>query len=263
MKVGNVDILQSALSDESQEQPAEVQQEQQPVAEATGEQTAATPAETQEQQQDEPTKGLQAALIAERRKRQELEAWIRSQQAAPRQEPPQAQGNDAPDPANYHGNEQQYWRDLARYEARQELLQFQEQARKQHEMAALNERVAKQQARMAEVVTAGQSKYRDFDAVINSGLAPFLSETLRDELGASDQGEDVAYYLGKNPQEAARLSQLDPRSLAREIVRLEQKVSKPVNPVIPQTLTQVRDSRGRFEAPYDGPTPLDAILGRK
>lgn len=262
MKVGNVDILQSALSDESQEQPqAEAQAPE--AVEATGEQTAATPAETQEQQQDEPTKGLQAALIAERRKRQELEAWIRSQQAAPRQEPPQAQGNDAPDPANYHGNEQQYWRDLARYEARQELLQFQEQARKQHEMAALNERVAKQQARMAEVVTAGQSKYRDFDAVINGGLAPFLSETLRDELGASDQAEDIAYFLGKNPQEAARLSQLDARSLAREIVRLEQKVSKPVNPVIPQTLTQVRDSRGRFEAPYDGPTPLDAILGRK
>lgn len=263
MKVGSVDILQSALSDESENQPqTEAQAPEAEQVEATGEQTAATPAETQEPQQDEPTKGLQAALIAERRKRQELEAWIRSQQqVAPRQEQQASEG--VPDPANYHGNEQQYWRDLARHEARQELLGLQEQARRHAETVALNERVAKQQERMAQVVTAGQSKYRDFDAVINGGLAPFLSDSLREELGASEQAEDVAYFLGKNPGEAARLAQLDPRSLAREIVRLEQKVRKPEMPAIPQTLTQARDSRGRFDAPYDGPTPLDAVLGRK
>ncbi len=258
-----MDILQSALSDESQEtaeQPTD-QVEQQPV-EATGEQTAAPPAEDQEAR-DDPIKGLQAALIAERQKRQKLESLIRQQQqqAAPAKEQKPADG--APDPAQYQGNEQQYWRDLARHEARQELLEFQRAAQQEAQRRQTDAQIAEQQKRMAEVVTVGQGKYRDFDAVINGGLAPFLSDTLREEIGASAIGEDLAYYLGKNPGEAARLSQMEPRSLAREIVRLEGKVAAPARQSIPQTLTQARDSRGRFDAAYDGPTPLDAVFSRK
>ena len=181
----------------------------------------------------------------------------------PKTEPKQDAG--APDPAAYEGNPQQYWRDLARYEARQELQAAVAEAQQAQKQAQENERITAVQQRLNDTVAKGQVKYRDFDAVINGSLAPFLTDALREEIGHSEAGHEVAYWLGKNPAEAQRLSALDARSLAREIVKLEGKVVAPPKPVLPQTLTQVRDSRGQFaNAPaYDGPTPLDAVLSRK
>jgi hypothetical protein len=46
---------------------------------------------------------------------------------------------------------------------------------------------------------------------------------------ASDNGPDIAYYLGTNPKEADRISRLEPFLQAKEIGRLEAKVaSEPV-----------------------------------
>lgn len=234
-----------------------------PAAEPTGEAVSETPAEPQQETNDS-AKGLQAALLAERRKRQELEAQMREwqQQQAPK---PAAKPDAAPDPAAYEGNPQQYWRDLARYEARQTLQEAVAEAQQAQQQKAENERQAQVQQRLDTIVATGKSKFADFDAVINGGLAPFLTDELRTEIAASDAAHEVAYWLGKNPAEAQRLSVLDPRSLAREVVKLEAKVIAPPKPVLPQTLTQVRDSRGQFaNAPaYDGPTPLDAVLSRK
>jgi hypothetical protein len=272
--------LQSVFSDndpehiEQERQPEQAQPVQQKQApESTGEQQAAPPAEQSQEAQeaapDEPQqrqKGLEAALLAERRRRQELEQLIRqSQQQAPQPAAQAAAPDGLPDPANYQGNEQQYWRDLARFEARQELLEYQKQAQRYAEQESANKRIAATQEKLAAAVLNGQSKYRDFDAVINGGLAPFLNDALREEIATSELGDDVAYYLGKNPAEAARLAGLsDPRALAREMVRLESKVKAPAPINIPQTLTQARDSRGQYQtAAYDGPTPLDAVLARK
>jgi len=119
--------------------------------------------------------------------------------------------------------------------------------------------------RLNAAVAIGQGKFKDFDAVINGGLAPYLNDSLREEIAASDHGPDVAYWLGKNPAEARRIAALPSRAQAREIVRLESKVAQPERPVLPSTLTDTRDSRGRFANAdaYEGPTPLDAVLGRK
>lgn len=260
-----MDILTSALSEEGQQEPQQVEQVAEQVApnqeqhQATGEE-AAPPAESQETREEPQAKGLQAALLAERRRRQELERMLSEQQ-----QPKQQQTDDgAPDPAKYQDNPQQYWRDLARYEARQELKSAEEQRQQREREAAENQRLHETKAKLDAAVAKGQQKYRDFDAVINGGLAPFLTDSIREEIAASDVGDDVAYWLGKNPAEAHRLASLDGRALAREIARLETRVTKPPAPQIPQTLTQARDARGQFaQASYDGPTPLDAVLGRK
>lgn len=241
------------------EAPAPIQDET-PAAAPTGEESAATPAEAQQETNDS-AKGLQAALLAERRKRQELEAQMRQwqqQQATPAQDA-------APDPAAFQDNPQEYWRQLARHEARQALSEAAKAQKEEQAQRTENERIQSVKSRLDAVVAAGQTKYRDFDAVINSGLTRFLNDALREEIAASELGDDVAYWLGKNPGEAQRLSGLDTRGLAREVVKLESKVRVPPKPVLPQTLTQVRDSRGQYAnaAAYDGPTPLDAVLGRK
>jgi len=265
--VGNLENLASILGDEGKPvvesvavEASEPIQSEAPAAEPTGEESA-TPAEPR-QETDDSAKGLQAALIAERRKRQQIEAELQQWR---QQQQPQKHDDAAPDPAAFENNPQEYWRQLARYEARQELQAAVQQAQQAQQQQKENERIASVKERLDAAVFTGQQKYRDFDAVINGGLAPFLNDAMREEIAASDVGHEVAYWLGKNPAEAARIASLDARSLAREVVKLETKVTALPKPVLPQTLTNVRDSRGQFASanPYDGPTPLDAVLGRK
>lgn len=262
--------LSSILSDEGNEpavesapvEAVEPIQTETPAAEATGEEVAATPAEAPKETND-TARGLQAAVVAERQKRQAVEARLRQLQQA--QQGTQQPADGAPDPAQYQDNPQEYWRLLARHEARQELANAVQQSQQAQAQHAETERVAQVQDRLNAAVFIGQSKFKDFDAVINGGLAPFLSDAMREEIAESEHGPEVAYWLGKNPAEAQRLSVLSPRALAREVVKLEAKVVAPPKPVLPRTLTQDRDSRGQFAnaAAYDGPTPLDAVLGRK
>ena len=85
---------------------------------------------------------------------------------------------------------------------------------------------------------------------------------MREAIGESELGDDVAYWLGKNPAEAARIAQLSERQMVRELTKLEGKLTAPKPTPIPRTLTTERDSRGQFAQRYDGPTPLDAIFAR-
>lgn len=256
--------LDSVLNEqpENPEPQEPAQQEAPEVLAETGEHQA-PPAEEETERE---TKGLVAGITAERQKRQLAEqraAQLEQQLRQFSQQPPK-QDDGPPDPEKFQDNPQEYWRLLARHEARQELNQFaakakEEQAaqRQQAEQQALNERVNS-------VIAKGQAKYQDFDAAINAGLGPFLTPTLRDAIAESDIGEDVSYWLAKNPAEAHRIAQLSERQMVRELTKLESKVTAPPQRAIPQTLTSARDSRGQFTAQrYDGPTPLDAILARK
>lgn len=225
----------------------------------TGEEVQAPPAT--EDPIEKRIKGLEAAAAAERRKRQQIEEQY---QRLAQQQQPQRTEEGPPDPERFQDNPQEYWRLLARYEARQELQQV---VRQSQEQQAANQRQAAAMAtkdRLDSLILRGQAKYGDFDAVINAGLGPFLSPTLAEAIAESEVGDDVSYWLGKNPAEAHRIAQLPERQMVRELTKLESKVTAPVRPSIPQTLTAVRDSRGQF-APqrYDGPTPLDQILARK
>jgi hypothetical protein len=74
-----------------------------------------------------------------------------------------------------------------------------------------------------------KTKIPDFDATISSYVdkggqfAPHVIE----ELHESEHGPMLAYQLAKNPALAAQLNSLSPRDAAREIGRLEAKVSLP------------------------------------
>lgn len=251
--------LDDVFNEPAQDKPVA----EQPQAEAveppqeTGEQKA-TPA-TEEDPIERRIRGLEAAAAAERHKRQQMEQAYRQLQEK-QQAPAKADG--PPDPNEYQDNPQEYWRLLARYEAREELKQTLTAAQEQKQREAQEAQQAEVQKRLDSVVMRGQAKFQDFDAVINSGLAPFLSQTLREAIGESDVADDVAYYLGKNPQEAARIAGLSERQMVRELTKLESKLTTPKAPSIPQTLTTARDSRGQFVPRYDGPTPLDAIFAR-
>lgn len=108
---------------------------------------------------------------------------------------------------------------------------------------ALKEVTTKQQAeaqkREVEALTTGweekatraDKKYDDFDEVVGDlkPTTPFAVAIME-----AENGEDVAYYLGKNPKEAARIAALPPRAQIREIGKLEAKLlAEPPKPKTP------------------------------
>ena len=65
------------------------------------------------------------------------------------------------------------------------------------------------------------TKYDDFDEVVGD-LTP--TSHLNIAIMQAENGDEIAYYLGKNLAEATRIANLDPISAVREIGRLEAKL---------------------------------------
>ena len=71
-----------------------------------------------------------------------------------------------------------------------------------------------------------RDRFADYDTVTrNPGIAitPSMAEIIRD----SDVGPDLAYHLGKNPVEAAKIAALPPTRQAVELGKLEARVTAP------------------------------------
>lgn len=88
-----------------------------------------------------------------------------------------------------------------------------------------------------------RSKYNDFEQIAyNPQLR--VTDVMAETIKASDIGPDLAYWLGSNPKEADRISRLSPLLQAREIGKIEAKLSieppqkkttsapEPIRPVI-------------------------------
>jgi hypothetical protein len=103
---------------------------------------------------------------------------------------------------------------LASHKA-EELLRNREQQRARQEMVeAYHER--EEDAR---------GKYDDFEQVAYNPKLP-VTNVMAETIQASDIGPDIAYFLGSNPKEAERISRLSPFLQAKEIGKIEAKLSE-------------------------------------
>lgn len=79
-----------------------------------------------------------------------------------------------------------------------------------------------------ELADAGTEKYEDFEEVVfseNIKVTPEMASTIF-EIDDVDLQVDVAYYLGQNPKETARIARLSERRQIAEIGKLELKLSE-------------------------------------
>jgi hypothetical protein len=90
-----------------------------------------------------------------------------------------------------------------------------------------------------------RSKYEDFEQVAYNPNLP-ITTVMAETIQASDVGPDLAYYLGANPKEADRISRLSPYLQAKEIGKIEAKLSD--NPPVKKTTS--------------APPPIAPISGR-
>ena len=80
------------------------------------------------------------------------------------------------------------------------------------------------EGKFQEAIKKGQGKYSDFMEVLNN---PSFRQTSAVAFAVknSDMADDLAYYLGTHLDETYKLNTLDPLSAAREIGRIESKIS--------------------------------------
>jgi len=109
--------------------------------------------------------------------------------------------------------------------------------RKAEELVARRESAKQQSVLLEQYQTKeeeARDKYDDFEQVAYNPNLP-VTDVMAQTIQASDIGPDVIYYLGSNPKEAQRIAQMAPYMQAREIGRLEARLSD--NPPTRRTST--------------------------
>jgi len=140
-------------------------------------------------------------------------------------QPPAPEGRPTLEKFDY--DPEKYATALADYEKKQAFKQFEEKQRTEAGKQAQQKLVSVWE----EKVGRGEDKYDDFLNVVGDlqPTNPFITAIME-----ADNGEEIAYHLGKNPKEAKRIAELPPISQVREIGKLEIKLAaKPAEPKTP------------------------------
>ena len=123
-------------------------------------------------------------------------------------------------PTDFSSNEE-YVEALAERKAEQ-LIAHREQAREQD--AVLEAYHDKEEE--------ARGRYDDFEQVAYNPKLP-ITDVMAQAIQGSDIGPDIAYHLGSNPKEAARIAKLSPVLQAKEIGKIE--VNLTTNPSVKKT----------------------------
>ena len=199
-----------------------------------------------DEKKGKPPRGVQKRLdeltrqrYEEKRRADALEAQLTQalqalNQGTPQQNQPAIDPTQPPDARNYRGGEADvdFYRDMARWEARAEIQAMVQQA----ERAKTVETIASREDQ-------ARAKYADYDGVVTpENLAPLRANADLFEVVASHEaGPELAYYLGKNPEEAINLSRMNPYQAS---IRLGQLIAA----LTPETTAQTRTA-SRAPAP--------------
>jgi hypothetical protein len=184
------------------------------------------------------------AAIGKRLAREQRK-WEREQAARATE----AQARKAPveiPPIEQFNSPDEYAEVLAERKA-EELLARREQARMQSEIIE-SYHDKEEDARI---------KYDDFEQVAYNPKLP-ITDVMAQTIQSSDIGPDMAYYLGTNPKEADRISRLSPFMQAKEIGKIEAKLSD--NPPVKKTSSAPAPiapvtARGSSASAYDTTDP--------
>jgi hypothetical protein len=92
---------------------------------------------------------------------------------------------------------------------------------------ALRKQVEAQQSTAETVrtqVEAARAKYPDYDEVVNDQVP--ISPAMAEVLVASEHGADVAYWLGSNPADCAKIAKMTPAQAGAALARIEAQLSE-------------------------------------
>jgi hypothetical protein len=220
------------MSDELQNQLADSPApEQAPTAEPVAEETLAPENDQPNEQQTKTFTQEELDAIVGKRLAREQRKWEREQSRKVQTAPAPA---ELPPPEQFDSVDA-YADALATRKAEELLAQRELERQKMDLLEAYHDR--EEEAR---------GKYDDFEQVAYNPKLP-ISNAMAETIQASDMGPDIAYYLGSNPKEAARIASLNsPILQAKEIGKIEAKMAS--EPVLRKTTS--------------APPPIAPISGR-
>jgi len=188
--------LEATVAPVSEVQTPEVDQEQQP-------------AKTFSQEELDAAIGKRLAREQRKWEREQVQRAQPAVQPATPVAPEQFESTDA------------YVEALAAQKAEQLLAQREQQKQQSALLESYHDREEK-----------AREKYDDFEQVAYNPNLP-ITDVMAQTIQASDIGPEVAYHLGANPKEAERIARLSPILQAKEIGKLEEKLSS--NPPVKKT----------------------------
>ena len=233
-------VIETKPDASNEGKPPEAKAETPPATEdvKTEGESATPPAEaaaSDKEPEKKPAKGVQKALDRLTKQREEaearakaaeeriakLEAEIQARQAPETKpeepkEPERPKKTDFSDPDAYDMALEKYFEDKATFTARREVeTARQADLERQHKQAQDDAAKAVRDAFVSRT-EAVKAKYEDFDAVTNTDEVQ-VSMAMAHAIVNHEQGPEIQYFLGKNPEEAKRISALP---IASQIMEL-------------------------------------------
>lgn len=143
---------------------------------------------------------------------------------------------------------------MAALDSRQKAELEKELERQTQTIEGISQREQQEMAQdWADQAEDARKKYADFDKVVSAPDVP-ITPTMARMITASDAGADVAYYLGTNKAEAARIAQMSDLDAARSIGAIEARLSLPqvkTQSTTPDPVTPVRPKGTAQKRPED------------
>ena len=224
------------MSDEANEAP-EIdtpatqidEQGEQPQPPESAPDTNEQPDTGEDDQEHRLPKGVQKRIDRLTREKYRLQAQLdvmqsQRQQPEPQRQPaPKAEGAPTPDKFSSY---EEYLEAKAEWKAEQkvaEVLRKQQESTQQQSAQAEH---AKLQRTWEKRVQDAMSVYDDFEEVALSPDVP-VTQSMMQSIIRAEKGADVAYFLGKNPEVAQQIAQLDPVSVAIRIGEIAATVARP------------------------------------
>lgn len=156
---------------------------------------------------------------------------------------------DYPDHAAYQEALLDYKVDLRIAERESRERQAREAEKRQAYLAQASQEGQRRAAKMMETARA---KFADFDDVVLANKDLKITPVMVDAMGLEEKhGHDVAYYLGKVPEEAARIAALPPAHQVLEIGKLAAKIETAGRKKITKAPPPAKPLGGRANAAVD------------
>jgi len=107
-----------------------------------------------------------------------------------------------------------------------------DKAIKAQQQSSQSQQAQQEAAQKSQAFAAKEAEFAkevpDYDQVARTDAVP-ISEAMADIIMDSDKGPAIAYHLGKNLNDAYRISQLPPVLAAKELFKIEASLAQPAN----------------------------------
>jgi hypothetical protein len=127
-----------------------------------------------------------------------------------------------------YASDEEWVEALAEFKADQKFAELTQKQKEAERETKYKSEVERQNERKNDMIQTGERKYDDFEEVVANNKVK-ISEPAYLAILETENGADIVYHLAKNPAEADRIAALSPYAQAKEIGKLEDKLSsKPV-----------------------------------